>query len=192
MKVSEIITSISAKMPNSLANQDMLDFINDVEAQLYNETIKDFVTTIIPTVAGQAEYDFPANVTILDIEALLLDNVELPKRDVRQGNRAGYYGDGGKLTLSPVPSSANTSIKVISRLKPTVKLIADISADDLLLPSAYIDIYRYYAYAQISFLREQFDRGNSWLMQFNTRMNDYKMWYNNNKPRMFVKYNRRW
>jgi len=258
-------------MPHTLTNQDILDFINDVEQQIYNSTVKEFTSTYIPLTANLAQYSFPSGVTILDIEAAFLNNYELSKRDLRQKNWRGYYKEGDKLTLSPIPSVTDTayvstqgairfydnrivttgpdfteflagntiiisgatnsannksavirslvaktltfdddtfiagvyiddnaititlpSLEVISRYKPTVKLVADIATDTLLLPDAYTDIYRYYIYAQLCYLREQFDKGNSWLIQYNTRLNDFKIWYSGVRPRLHIPYKREW
>jgi hypothetical protein len=269
LTVTTLIASILSKMPHSLVNQDIVDFFNDVESQLYTDTVKEFISTYIPLIASQAQYSFPTGTTILDIESVFLRGVELPKRDLRQKNWRGYYKEGDKLTVSPVPSTSDTvyvsgageitfaattitttgddftgakvgdiilvsgaataannkyatatgaaakvltfpadtwsagldagavtvsvpSLEVVSRYKPTAKLLANITTDTLLLPDAFIDIYRYYAYAQICFLREQFDRGDNWVRLYNSRMSDYKIWYENNRPKQHIPFKRRW
>lgn len=269
MKVATLIASILAKMPHTLVNQDVVDFINDVEQQLYNDTIKEFQSTYIPLVASQAQYSFPSGVTLLDVEAVFLNGSEYPKRDLRQHGWKGFYKEGDKLTLSPIPSETddtnvsvagaitfgtNTiittgadftgittddivlisgaavagnnkyatvigvaakvltfpastftagadagvvtisvpSMLVVSRYKPTAKLVANILTDDLLLPDAFIDIYRYYVYAQICYLREQFDVGNNWLLSYRTRLADFKIWYSGTAPRQQIPYKRSW
>lgn len=269
MTVTALIASILSKMPHSLVNQDIVDFINDVESQLYTDTIKEFVSIYIPLVANQAQYSFPTGVTILDTESVFLHGVELSKRDLRQKNWRGYYKEGDKLTLSPVPSTSDTvyvsggneitfaattitttgddftgvaigsiilvsgattaannkyatvtgvaakvltfpadtftagadaaavtisvpSLEVVSRYKPTAKLLANITTETLLLPDAFIDVYRYYAYAQISYLREQFDRGNNWLSQYKARLSDFRIWYENNRPKQHIQYKKSW
>jgi hypothetical protein len=94
--------------------------------------------------------------------------------------------DAGAVTVS-VPS-----LEVVSRYKPAAKLLANIATDTLLLPDAFIDIYRYYAYAQISYLREQFDRGNAWLNQYKTRLSDFRIWYENNRPKKHIQFKKSW
>ena len=269
MVVNTLITSVATKMPHALTNQDILDFVNDTEQSLYNDTVKEFISTYIPLVANQAQYSFPTGVTLLDCESVFLYGVELPKRDLRQKNTKGYYKEGDKITLFPVPSASDTSyvsgageitfaattitttgddfsgfvvgdtvlvsgatttannkyavvtavaakvltfpadtftagldaaavtvhkpsLEVVSRYKPTAKLIANITTDVLLLPDAFIDIYRYYIYAQICYLREQFDKGNNWLSQYKSRLMAYKIWYENNRPKQHVAYKKRW
>jgi len=269
LTVATIITSILAKLPYTYTTQDILDFINDVESQLYNDTIKEFQSTYIPLTANQHQYSFPTGVTILDCEAVYWNQIELVKRDLRQKGLLGYYVEGSKLTIYPMPSitddsyvsgageitfatnsitttgddfeefvvgdtvlisgattAANNkyavivtvadkvltfpastfsagldvaavtiykpSLEVVSRYKPTTKLIADIATDTLLLPDAYVDIYRYYAYAQVSYLREQFDRGNNWLMQYQNRLNDFKIYYSSNRPKAHIPNKKRW
>jgi hypothetical protein len=269
MTVTTLITSIGTKVPHALLSQDILDFINDVESELYTDTIKEFLSTYIPLVANQAQYSFPTGVTILDVESVFVYGVEYPKRDLRQKSTKGYYKEESKLTLYPVPSVSDTSyvsgageitfaattitttgddfsgfavgdiilvsgattaannkyavittvaakvltfpagtfsagadaaavtvykpsLEVVSRYKPTTKLLADIATDTLLLSDAFIDIYRYYAYAQICFLREEFDRGNNWLSQYKNRLSDFKIWYENNRPKQHIPYKRRW
>ena len=269
MTVQALITSITSKMPNTLVNQDFLDFVNELEQALYSDTVKEFISTYIPLIANQAQYSFPTGVTLLDCESVFLSSVELTKRDLRQKNSRGYYKEGDKITLSPVPSVSDTSyvsgagqitfaattitttgsdftgisvgdtilvsgattaannkyatgtgvaakvltfpastftagadaaavtvslpsLEVVSRYKPTAKLLANIATDTLLLPDSFIDIYRYYIYAQICFLREQFDRGNNWVSQYQNRMSDYKIWYENNRPKQHISYRKRW
>jgi hypothetical protein len=267
--IQSLITSINSKMPNSYSDQDKLDWVNEIESSVYTDTIKEFISTYIPLVANQAQYDFPSGVTILDIESVFLNGVEIPKLDLRQKNSTGYYKEGNKLTLYPTPSLSDTkyvsgagqitfatdsitttgsdfsgfsigdtilvsgatttvnnkyavitavaakvltfpantftagvdaavvtiylpSLEVISRYKPTAKLIANIGTDTLLLPDAFIDIYRYYIYAQMCFLREQFDKGDNWLSVYNSRMKDYKIFYDNNRPKKQVSSKKRW
>ena len=267
MTVATIITSILAKVPHTFTNQDVLDFINDVESQIYNDTIKDFYATYIPIVAYQHQYSFPTGTNILDCEAVFLYGNPLTKLDLRQNSTVGYYVEDGKLTLYPIPTIADSyytssageitfatnsitttgddfaefvvgdtvlisgattsannkyavvvgvaakvltfpagtfsagadaavvtiykpSLQVVSRYKPTTKLLSNIATDTLLLPDAFVDIYRYYAYAQMNFLREQFDVGNNWLMQYQNRLNDFKIFYSSARPREQVK--RRW
>ena len=109
MKVTALIGSVLTKMPHTLTSQDILDFINDVESQLYSETVKEFISTYIPLVANQSQYSFPEGVNILDVEALFVNGLEYQKRDLRQTNKRGYYKEGDKLTLSPIPNKTDTS-----------------------------------------------------------------------------------
>jgi len=269
LTATALIASILAKMPSTLNTQDILDFINDVEQQLYTDTIKEFTSTYIPIVVNQQQYSFPTGVNLLDIESVFLYRVGLPKRDLRQKDRRGYYREGDKLTLSPVSAVSDTSyvsgagaitfgtntvtttgadftgaavgdtvlisgattagnnkyatvitvaakvltfpastftagldaaavtiyvpaLEVISRYKPALKLIANIATDTLALPDAYVDLYRYYCYAQIAALRENYDVSNNWLASYRNRLNEFRIYYNNNSPRMQSHYNRRW
>lgn len=269
MIVTTLIASILAKMPHTLTSQDILDFINDVESQLYSDTVKEFTSTYIPLTANLTQYSFPTGVTLLDTEVVFLNGTELPKRDLRQKNWRGYYKEGDKLTLSPVPAVSDTSyvsgageitfgtatitttgadftgvtvgdtilisgatttannkyavvisvaakvltfpastftagadaavitvyvpaLEVISRYKPAVKLIANIATDTLALPDSFIDLYRYYCYAQIAALRENFDISNNWNLSYRNRLNEFRIYYSNNSPRMQSHYNRRW
>jgi hypothetical protein len=196
MTVQALITSIAGKMPNTLVDQDYLDFVNELEQAVYSDTVKEFTGFDIALVSDQAAYDFPTGYTILDIEAAFLNDIELAKLDLRQYQKKGYYSETGKLTLYPIPSQTDAegeeSLHVVCRTKPAVKLIANITTDALLLPDAFIDLYRYYIYSQIAYLREQFTTGDNWATKFNAKMSDFKIWYENNRPKKRVTYKKRW
>lgn len=269
LTVQTFKTSVDAKMPNTLVAQDYVDFINDLEASVYLETIKEFQSVYIPLLANQHQYSLPTGTTILDIESVFLNSVELPKRDLRQKNTRGYYKEQNSLTLYPCPSQSDTSyvsgeneitfdsdsitttgddftgfavgdillvsgattaannryttvtkvnakkltfpddtftdeadaaaitiskpsLEVICRVKPTAKTAAGMASETLLLPDAYVNIYRYYIYAQICLLREQYDRANVWMEYYNSRMAEFKIWYDNNRPKQHIPYRRRW
>lgn len=183
-------------MPNTYEDQDHLDWINDVESSLYSDTVKEFVGFKIALVSGQAAYDFPTGYDILDIESVFVNGSEYKKRDLRQYQTSGYYKETDKLTLHPAPSQTDAvgaeSLYVVCRYKPAAKTIDGIATDTLLLPDAFMDIYRYYIYAQICFLREQFDKGNNWLNMYNSRMKDYKIFYENNRPKQHIPYKKSW
>lgn len=269
LTVTTLIASILAKMPSTLNTQDILDFINDVEQQIYTETVKEFTSTYIPLTANIAQYSFPTDVNLLDIESVFFYRVNFPKLDLRQKDWRGYYKEGDKLTLSPVPVVSDTSyvsgageitfatntitttgadftgvtvgdtvlisgattagnnkyvtvitvgakvltfpsstftagvdaniitiyvpaLEVISKYKPAVKLIANIATDTLALPDSFIDLYRYYCYAQIAALRENFEISNNWVASYQNRLREFRIYYSNNSPRMQSHYNRRW
>lgn len=269
LTVQTLKTSVDAKMPNTLVIQDYVDFVNDLEASVYSDTIKEFQSVFIPLVANRHQYSFPTGSTILDIESVLLNGTELPKRDLRQKNTRGYYKEQDKLALYPCPSHSDTnyvsgagditfdtdfittmgddftgfavgdillvsgattaannryaavakveakkltfadgtfteeadaavvtiskpSLEVVCRVKPTAKTAAGISTETLLLPDAYVNIYRYYIFAQICMLREQYDKANVWMEYYNSRMVEFKIWYENNRPKQHNAYRRRW
>jgi hypothetical protein len=261
MTVQSLITSITSKLPNTLTNQDYVDFVNDLESAVYSDTIKEFISTFIPLYANTAQYTFPTGVTLQDIESVFVNGVEYDKIDLRQ-KITGYYLEGGKLTLRPTPSqtddsyvsgageitfasgsitttgddfsgfsvgdtvlvsgattSANNkyavitavaakvlsfqtgtfsagadaaavtvwlpSLEIVSRYKPATKLLANIDTDTLLLPDA--DIYRYCIYAKICELREKFDVANNYKIAFNSKMSDFKIKYENSRPKKKTK-----
>lgn len=267
MTVQKLISSVSAKMPSTLANQDYVDFINELEASVYVDTVKEFISVYIPIVANQHQYNFPTDTTILEVESVFLNTIELVKRDLRQKNTRGYYTEQGKLTLYPVPSVSDTayvssaneitfdtdsittigddfegftigdtalisgattnnlyavvtaveakkltfaegtfaagadtevitisvpSLEVVCRVKPTEKTVINISTDTLLLPDSFINVYRYYIFAQICLLREQYDKANVWMEYYNSRIAELRMWYENNRPKQQIPFKRRW
>jgi hypothetical protein len=268
MTVQTLITSISTKMVNVLANQDYVDFINALESTVYSDTIKEFFSTFIPLYDNTNQYSFPTSVTLQDIESVFVNGAEYDKIDLRQKCK-GYYLENSKLALYPIPSDTDDSyvssagqitfasgsitttgadfsgfsvgdtilvagatttannkyavitavaakvltvptgtfsagldaaavtvwlpsLEVVSRYKPTAKLLAAIATDTLLLPDAFVDLYRYYIYEQICLLREQFDIANNWGIAFNNKMSDFKIWYENSRPKKQVVYKRRW
>lgn len=269
MTVQALKTSVDAKMPNTLVTQDYVDYINDLEASVYMDTVKEFVSVYIPLIAGQHQYSFPTGATILDIESVLLNGAELPKRDLRQKNKRGYYKEQNKFALYPCPSQSDTSyisgeneitfgadsittigdnftgfaagdtllvsgattaannlyavvakveakkltfaddvfadgadaaaitvskpsLEVVYRVKPTAKTAAGIASETLLLPDAFANMYRYYIFAQICLLREQYDKANVWMEYYNGRMLEFRIWYENNRPKQHNAYKRRW
>jgi uncharacterized protein with FMN-binding domain len=107
--VQNFIDSTNSKYDHPYSDQDILDFINELEQSIYTETLKDFQSVYIPLIANQHQYAFPSGATILSMEALFVSGVELPKRDLRQKNTRGYYTEQNKLTLYPCPSQSDTS-----------------------------------------------------------------------------------
>jgi hypothetical protein len=196
MTVQELITSIDSKVPNSFTSQDKVDFINELEQSIYYDIVKKFVSNKIGLTADVSSYDYPTGVTFEDIEAVLLNDNELKKLVIRQKFKHGYFDDGGKLALYPTPSMTDDvespSLEVISRFRPTKKLIGNIATDTLVLPDVYADIYRYYIYSQIAYLRENFAVGDNWARKYNARIGDFTIWYDNHRPKEYLKQKSRW
>ena len=63
MTVQKLISSVSAKMPSTLANQDYVDFINELEASVYVDTVKEFDISIYRLWLTQHQYNFPTDTT---------------------------------------------------------------------------------------------------------------------------------
>ena len=84
--------------------------------------------------------------------------------------------EAGEVTIQ------KNSLKIVYKYKPTTKTIGDITTDTLILPDSFRDMYEYYIYMQIAYFDREIAEHNNHARLFNTRLKDFKDWWNNHRP----------
>ena len=180
MTVTELITGIKDRLTDAstFSDQTFIDWVNELEADIYTRIIKKYDYSTIDSVADQGEYNYPASVSIDDIERLIYKGMVYYKVDIRTDSKdihnPSFWDDDGEINMFPVPKHDDEEIKVVYLTKPTSKTLV---TDELLLPNQFINAYRYYIYAQILLLRDEDSRVEKWMMQFNEIERKLVEWY---------------
>lgn len=179
--VAQLKTSIQSKFPDSASytDQDFLDWVNDLESDIYTRIIKKYETKTITSVASQQNYAYPSGISIDDIDRIYFQDIEYEKIDIRtfEENYGKYcfYDKGGQLYLYPIPGTAVTNgIQLICLTKPTKKTL---TSENLLLPDQFVNAYKYYIQAQILILKDEDSRAQKWLNLYNDEEIKISQWY---------------
>lgn len=193
-KVAELINEINEQVSNVYSDATKVSWINEVEQELYSDVIEDYTEHVF-TVAD-AEADSPIALSYLDggnTVTFLFEDIR--KIEVKHGT--GKYEEYSPTSLAYVPESSyykineklgysdpkdNDSVKVIFRRLPATKLVANIASDFLSLPDRFLKLYKYYAFAQILLLKKEYTESNNWIQLYNAGIEDFRLWYFENKP----------
>lgn len=192
-KVADFITEIKTQMDNAYDDVAYVSWVNEVEQDLYSKIIEDY-----------EEHEFAVTTALSDVPITLTytedtETINFIFEDIRKvyvKKAAGQYEEYSKTSLAYIPVNSyyktdeklgyygaadGDSVKVIFRRRPTRKSAANKSTDYLNLPDAYLKLYKYYAFAQICFLKREYGEGNNWLAQYNGALQDFIIWYNERK-----------
>lgn len=180
MTPSALITYIATKKPHGYGNQDVLDWINEVEldAGLYVDPA--YIRYEIQRIAAQDEYDLPAGVTVSDVNDVYSDGIRLPHLDARAADVYGWWKGSttAKIVIYPEPTTTDASddkgLAVVYRSRPSAKLLANITTDTLSLPDQHKFVYVYYIFAQIDMCNQDMDSYSNSMVLYNSAMQAYR------------------
>lgn len=195
MKVAELLTQVRAKYHNAYTDTDLIDWINDLEREIYTNHIKEINEDSINLVLDQANYPM-TGYEFEDILNVKVNGQEYKKRDVVNyiDTVESYYKNQGELYLYPVPDAAAVDgLKVLYLGQPTTKTDALKATQDLELADRFANIYRYYLFAQICLHNKEFTESNNWTELYNNALGKFLMWYWKGMPQNNVTINKkRW
>lgn len=193
--VSELISEIGEQCSNSNSPEVKVSWINEVEQELYSDVIEDYYveTKTITTAASEVPIALTYLVDTKE-HAFLFEDIR--KVEVKHGT-TGKYEEYSVCSLAYVPEYSyfkendklnysdpknGDSIKIVLRRMPAIKLVANISTDKLSLPDRFLQIYKYYIFAQILQIKKEYDESNNWLALYNAELEDFSAWYLEHKP----------
>lgn len=192
-KVADFITEISTQMDNVYDDTAKVSWINEVEQDIYSKIIEDYEEHVFTIATVASNVPIPLSY-IEDAKTITFLFEDIRKVYVKKAS--GQYEEYSKTSLAYISANSyyktdeklgyfgaanGDSVKVIFRRKPARKAAENKSIDYLNLPDAYLKLYKYYAFAQICFLKREFAEGNNWIAQYNGALQDFITWYNERK-----------
>ena len=192
MKVGALITSVDSKMPNSYSDQDKVDWINDLEKTIFNDSIEKQTTSSIDLVKDQQAYAMPTGYAFEDLIKVTVNGTEYEKRSMANHTANTFFNSDGDIALDPTPTEDSTGgIVTVYRWKPTAKTVAGKTTEDLELPDRFTNLYRYYLYAMIAMHNKEFGESNNWTVMYNTELGALLKWWQEVCPKDNVESNKK-
>jgi len=150
-----------------IQDSDIINWVNQAQDEINNanRVLTTYFET--PTVPGQAEYDFPDD-SILEVDSLAIDGRVLPNVPFNtaqdrlagmdpklefQGRPQFWYAWGGKLTIWPIPQSADHTIRIYAVRRPVLITATDQVLD---LPDKYFSAICQFVMTQAYEMDENF------------------------------------
>lgn len=122
---------------------------------------------------------------VAELLAIVSDNMPSDVSDGSIINWINYMEDEiysiivGNLRTDP--NITTDGLSETTRYKPLTKTLDLAETQDLELENfgiRWIQMYEYYIYAQIALLKEEFGKGNNYIMLYNTKLDDFFKFYN--------------
>lgn len=186
MTVQEYLNTFSLEHDSPYDDTVLLKWINYVELNVFEDTIKRYTVQNYARVLNAYQFDLPAGVEFTDVKSLRVNGIKYKKKDVRayHENRS-YWFEGGKLCIYPACAETDLpgspKIRLVYLDKPVKKKIENIAMNELLIPDRFQDIYDYYLMAKIAHLSgESTDYTNNMTL-FNSRVAQFAQWWEDNR-----------
>ena len=186
MKISEIIQRADAMVPNTIANELKVDWINDVERYIFGELYQDMRSDVQDVQYGQASYDMNGY-RFSDIKDVYVNGIRYAKMGANNylTRRYSYYDKDGSLNIYPETSSdVSGGLKVFYLYCPPDKTIDNMDAD-LGLTGIYDnhkDLYLFYLMAQITYAQKEYEDYNNHSLRFNREVLNFQAWVRRTQP----------
>lgn len=194
MKISELIAEMNGEIDSNATDAQFVGWINEVNDDLFSMHIKRFTSAQIDAVEGQALYTLPEGIDFDRIEEVYVNDVLYPVKDLREPYTKGYYEDGNKLGLYPVPAADDTdAIRIIYLYVPPHHLVARIEGDSLRIPEAFKNVYKYYCYYKLFLdIRQEPGMASNYAVSHNMELAKYLVYRSRSTGKRNFKQRRRW
>lgn len=207
MKVKTLIDDVFAKIDTTATESDMLEWVNELERNLYRSALMERVVDGMDVVGNAPAYSLSAvtyafediiTMTVCDVQYTRAPSVTSESVDplgpytpspVLSEDAYTYakYGLGFKLTPSPATSVEN-GITIYHYKIPTLKTSDNMATEDLSIIAdfkayEYIDLYRYWMYRKACLANREFGDANSYGVLYNEMEDAFWTWYMRNQAR---------
>lgn len=151
--VQNIIDEIKTRTDvGNVSDNELIEYINDVDAQFMESVFPVFASVTIDLVADQYSYDVSTHTTVDKIDKIYIDGVVTPKKRSVNDVMDGWCPSGTNVVLSDdYIDDGATGMTVVYRRNSVPHTLEDAETDtDLAIPEAYNKLYVFHALAQIA------------------------------------------
>ncbi|MGH0053391.1 MAG: hypothetical protein ACQ5SW_08400 [Sphaerochaetaceae bacterium] len=186
MNIKDLIDSyIDDVRKNDYSTAAKISWCSDVDCEVRDKIMQQYVPATISIVADTAAYDLPDGVSFDSIEVVYQNGVEIPKLDARTYQKNGYFlNTSGQIELYPTPTAALTDgLRIIYQSSHTRYTTDDYDNNvTLLIPDQYATIYSEYIFSKMNYLDKQYEDYNNDVLVYNASMENFATWYNQKNP----------
>lgn len=151
--VQNIIDEIKTRTDvGNVSDNELIEYINDVDAQFMESVFPAFASATINLIADQYSYDVSTHTTVDKIDKVYIDGVITPKKRSANDVMDGWYTSGTNVVLSDdYIDDGATGMTVVYRRNSIPHLLEDAATDtSLAVPEAYHNLYVYHVLSQIA------------------------------------------
>ncbi len=151
--VQNIIDEIKMRRDvGNVGDDELLEYINDVDAQFMESIFPVFVSANIALSVGQYSYDVSDYTVVDKVDKVYVDGVITPKKRSANDIMDGWHTSGASVVLSDdYIDDGATGMTVVYRRNSIPHTLETAETDtDLAIPEAYHNLYVYYALGQIA------------------------------------------
>lgn len=181
--VSQLLTDIDRRMPNTFSQSDKIDWLNEVQTEAFREmAIRDILET--DTIANVPFYnltDLDENIEFEMIKALTVDNIDYEPADITQEQRPNIFykvldynnSEEPKIGIYPTPTVDGKKIRIFYERRPTPLSASNLNAiPDL--KEDYQVILKYGVWIIMAEAMDDIVKANNYTLRYNAEMKKIK------------------
>lgn len=181
--VQQFITELDAQKPQKYDNSIKVNWINEVEQNLYSKIIEEYIkddTQYANTSTFPLDIQTDLDIEFEDIRKVYVGGIEYSKMSLAYTPDGSYFKNDEKLDISQRPASP-VNVSIVYRERPTIKTVDNIATDNINLPDQHIKIITYYCFQQIHLLNKEYAEAQNWIALYNDAVADFIQWYSERK-----------
>jgi len=110
MYVDDYIEQFNEEYEHPYEAATILRWINQVEANVYDDIIKDYIVYYYTRVLDEYQYSLPSGVNFIDVVSLHVDGIRYRKKDSRAYDEyRSFWYEGSNLCIYPACTTSDTS-----------------------------------------------------------------------------------
>jgi len=181
--VQQFITELDAQKPQKYDNSIKINWINEVEQNLYSKVIEEYIkddTQYANVSVFPLDIKTDLGIEFEDIRKVYVDGVEYSKMSLAYTPDGSYFKNDEKLDISKRPTGP-VNVSIVYRERPTIKTVDTINTDKINLPDQHIKIITYYCFQHIHLLNKEYAEAQNWIALYNDAVADFIQWYEERK-----------
>ena len=183
MKALNLINEVDRLYPNNIDLQDKIAWLNELQAMIYMDIIKDLRQNIQDITHDQDTYTI-SGYSIDDIETLKVNSRLYAKKSANNHKEHySYYEDSGAIKLNPMPSQdIFGGLEITYRVTPEEITEENAGEAELALDNQWNPLYRFYLLSQIAYFLKDTADYNNHAMRYNLEETRLRNYVANKKP----------
>lgn len=177
MIIKDLIQKIGRLYPHTFLEQDILDFINEVNDIIFSEVIENLNKVTLDLVEDKTDYEIPEGISPELVKLVKINDTKYIKTSITSRESLGFSLIGNTLSLNTKPSMSKLNgLELIYRAIPEHHLAENKDEDEILIPIQYSTLYEYYSYFKLSILNDEFGKANNYTILFNELLEDLRFY----------------
>ena len=168
---------------NSISDQIKLDWLNEIDREIFRDICTEFRTDTIILVVDQNNYTL-TGYKFENIQKVEVNNVVYNKLSIMDHVESSYYKYNLDIALDPIPSGTPGTMDITYLYIPTFKTINTAESTELELQTMfgeeYSNVYEYYLKYKILEFQREYDEANAMAVMYDNALNEFGAWYLNN------------
>lgn len=183
MKALNLINEVDRLFPNDIDLQDKISWLNELQAMIFTDIVKDLRQDIQDVTRDQDTYVI-SGYTIDDIISLKVNGRLYAKKSAHNyKEHFSYYEDSGAIKIYPLPpADLAGGLEITYRVRPDEITEENAGEIELALDSQWNPLYRFYLLSQVAYFLKDTADYNNHTMRYNLEEVRLRNYVANKKP----------